>query len=347
MSRFARVDSIDRIRDFRVTLARFIEDTKAALAEAESEIAQASRWLSLEQTNYWKLQARKRAELLTRAKIELSRKQSIKTPSGGRYSCVDEKKALALARKRYEEAEQKTANVQRWLRRFEEETFEYKGQVQALMRAIEGDVPKALAFLDRAVQQLDAYTRITPPEGGSRATGEAEYVSVARPVPDGDETPDCRQLRERTPSRSNQDAALQCDDFPAWIENMVVPAEQVEAAADLGTKLEPPPAELRVTVAWTSGEVSGVYLERRKTLTGDDSGWHVGYVDDVTLEGLTACRLGDLLNRRPEWRELLGLPAGYLIALRPGRVMAVFDAEDHIVWPTHPPGVETGKTGGE
>ena len=74
--------------------------------------------------------------MVTRAKIALTQKKLTKTPLGGHYSCVDEEKALQLARRRLEEAETKLANVQKWNRRLDEEVFEYKGQVQALGRMV-------------------------------------------------------------------------------------------------------------------------------------------------------------------------------------------------------------------
>ena len=113
MSRFARVDSIDAIKELRITLCKFAETVGNGLDEAETEIRRTGLWLENEQKRYWKDECRKRAELLTRAKIELKKKKLQKTPLGGRPSCVEEEKAFKLAKRRFEESEQKLAEYRR------------------------------------------------------------------------------------------------------------------------------------------------------------------------------------------------------------------------------------------
>jgi hypothetical protein len=157
MRDFARVDSIDALKDFRVSLCKFADAIKVGLDEAESEIDRTAIWLKQDQYIHWKRQVRKYQELLTRARIELNRKQQQKTPLGGRYSCVDEKKALAVAKRRFEEAEQKLANVRRWTRQLEQETFAYKGVAQGLIQVVDADVPNALAQLDNMIAALESY----------------------------------------------------------------------------------------------------------------------------------------------------------------------------------------------
>jgi len=157
MRDFARVDSIDALKDFRVSLCKFADAIKVGLDEAESEIDRTAIWLKQDQYIHWKRQVRKYQELLTRARIELNRKQQQKTPLGGRYSCVDEKKALAAAKRRFEEAEQKFANVRRWTRQLEQETFAYKGVAQGLIQVVDADVPNALAQLDNMIAALESY----------------------------------------------------------------------------------------------------------------------------------------------------------------------------------------------
>jgi len=162
MRDFARVDSIDALKDFRVSLCRFADAIKVGLDEAEGEIDRTAIWLKQDQYTHWKGQVRKCQELLTRARIELNRKQQQKTPLGGRYSCVDEKKALAAAKRRFEEAEQKLANVRRWARQLEHEAFSYKGVAQGLMQAVDADVPNALAQLDNMIAALESYASSGP-----------------------------------------------------------------------------------------------------------------------------------------------------------------------------------------
>jgi len=162
MRDYAKVDSIDALKDLRVSLCKFADAIKAALEEAEGEIDRTAIWLKQDQNSYWKGQVRKYQELVTRAKIELNRKLHEKTPLGGRYSCVDEKKALAAAQRRCDEAELKLANVHRWARQLDQEAFTYKGVAQGLLQMVEADLPHALAQLDNMITALESYATSGP-----------------------------------------------------------------------------------------------------------------------------------------------------------------------------------------
>lgn len=186
MGEFARVDSIDALKDLRIALCKFGEVVRISLDEAEAEIKRVSVWLRQDQYKYWTAQVRKRTELMNRAKLALKRREEERTPLGGRYSCVDERKALALAKKRLEEAEEKLANVRRWVRDLEREAFTYKAAARGLAETVEAGVPRALATLDNMIVALEAYAGLRPPGevvsgpsgveelGGTRRAGEPE-----------------------------------------------------------------------------------------------------------------------------------------------------------------------------
>jgi len=211
MSQFARVESVEALQEFRVSLCKFAEAVQTGLVEADAEISRAGHWLRQDRDLYWKAEARKRAELLNRAKIALSQKKHTKTPLGGRPSCVEEEKAFAVAQRRYEEAQTKLASIKRWSRQLDEETFQYRGQVQGLTQAIDSDVPNALARLDRMMEALEHYLAATaapseaaPAEQATATSrwGEAELPSIARDTPE-EEDP---ATRGRPPRQVNADA---------------------------------------------------------------------------------------------------------------------------------------------
>jgi len=163
MSEFARVDSIELLKEFRAALFEFAEAVNVGLVEAETEIQRTAEWIKHEQSKYWKNQLYKRTELLTRAKITLKTKEQQKTPLGGRYSCVDEKKELAKAQRLLEEAEQKLNNVKRWETKLDEEAFNYKAVTQPLGQAVSSDIPRAVAQMDQIIDSLESYTSLTAP----------------------------------------------------------------------------------------------------------------------------------------------------------------------------------------
>lgn len=174
----AKVESIEALKQFRAALCTFLEKSRASLGEADTELGRIMDWLRQDRTSHWKAEIRRRTELVTRAKLALQSKQLSKTAGGGRPSCVDEEKALTLAIRRLEEAEQKAANTRRWLRKFDEEVFEYKGNVQGLTGALDADLPNAIAKLGRMLDALDAYTGITPGEATSAAPSAAPVADV-------------------------------------------------------------------------------------------------------------------------------------------------------------------------
>lgn len=179
MARNARVESIEGLRKFRVALCKFAETVRAGLDETEAEVQRTSFWLKQEQYNYWKGQAAKRAELYARAKSELTRKKGQKTPLGGRYSCVEEEKALAAAERKLAEAKQKLANVQRWNRQLDDERYSTQGVILGMSQATEVDIPVALAQLDNMITALEAYATAGPPSAQRSVAATAAAATPA------------------------------------------------------------------------------------------------------------------------------------------------------------------------
>jgi chromosome segregation ATPase len=164
MSQAAGVDSIEKLKEFRVALCLFIDAVGKALNEAEAEIQRTTIWLRHDQNSYWKAQITRRREQFSQAKNALNAKKLTRTPLGGRYSVVDEEQAVAITKQRLEEAERKLANVQRWARFFEDEVLDYKGQTQSLARSAEAELPGAIAQLDRMITALESYVALSVPE---------------------------------------------------------------------------------------------------------------------------------------------------------------------------------------
>ncbi len=198
MAETARVDSIEALKTFRASFLKFAESVRGGLGSAEFDIHRADQWLKQEQRAYWKGMIRKRTELVTRAKSALNQKKLYKSPMGGEQSCIEEEKALAVAKKRLEEAEEKAEAVRKWTQKLEQESFLFKGQVQAIARSLDVDVPNAAALLDRLLSSLEAYA--APSKTPSVGRGEPEATrdkpanaatSMSRgspaPVPTADE----------------------------------------------------------------------------------------------------------------------------------------------------------------
>ncbi|MFH1418704.1 MAG: hypothetical protein ABII12_10530 [Planctomycetota bacterium] len=203
MSRFARVESIEALMDFRASMCTFADTARSGLSGADAHIRKTLEWLKHEQHRYWKKEMRKRGEAVTQAKSALNAKKLYKTPTGGNYSCVEEEKALLAAKARYDEACRKFENVRRWIRDLEQERLLYKGQTQRASHAVDVGIPKAVAQLDKMIVALEAYVALAPPAGRRPSDGE----SVSRPAAAGEAPPSVARAGEHAPGDDEVDHA--------------------------------------------------------------------------------------------------------------------------------------------
>ena len=199
MGQFVRVESFAALQKFRTALCKCAERLAVGLDEADAELQRVDAWVKHDQAAYWKREGAKRAELYQRAKSDLARKKLQKTALGNRYSCVDEQKALARAERQLDEAKQKAANVRRWSRLLDEESFTYKAVAQGLGQAVALDLPNALAQLDNMLTALEAYADTATPQ-------------LQRSVADaGDEQHDVEAEAETPSNESDRAAENQAD----------------------------------------------------------------------------------------------------------------------------------------
>jgi hypothetical protein len=173
MAESARVESIEALQRFRAALSKFAETANVALADADGEVRRVMSWLEGEQDAHWRGEMRKRTEQVSRAMDAVRQKKLYKDSTGRQQSAVDEEKALAVAKRRLAEAEQKLANVRRYRGMLRKEMDQYKGSVQRLANAVQHDVPVAMGKLERMVVMLDAYVSLKA-EGGVDIRPEEE-----------------------------------------------------------------------------------------------------------------------------------------------------------------------------
>jgi hypothetical protein len=345
MTEFARVDAVEALKDFRVWLCKSADVAQAGLDEAEGEIQRTIIWLKQEQHTFWKGQVRKRAELVIRAKLELKRKQEQKTPLGGRYSCVDERRALAVAQRRLEEAERKLANTRRWARQLEEEAFSYQGNVRGLSQSIAIDVPNGVAQLDSMIAALESYISLRPPgEQTSVPTGPDENEmtreqETASGVLDFIKEPlviekKYKVLWKRVPDQEVRNRVTTGDSTLGSSGTYRVSEREQDMLARLDVERIEVNAGDKVVFARGVLDHARIYLARSDTTAQDDSGWYLGFADNTPVDGYDALRMGDLLAVRPDLRHALTLPAGYVVVFDGASVEMVFCRDGTCVWPT-------------
>lgn len=325
MGERANVDSIESLKSLRQTLVKFAEAANTALGEADSDVNRVINWLETEQVSRWQSQVRLRSDLVNKAKDALREKQLYKSPTGGRQSTVDEEKALKLAIRRLEEAEQKLASVRKYSRLIGREQHQFRGSIQRFGTVVQVDVPNARARLDRMIGQLEQYASTAPPgEVTSQAPAEQ---SMSRGS--GDAAGLIQTLRQRTRiARREQPADAPLDLPTSWGIAALV---ETDVAVVRRLELEALPAEhatmLLAADALTSPRV---YLERCPPATDrpDDSGWLIAPVQGQ-IGAVHAVSVWSVLALRPDLRDILRLPMSYLVIIeRDGMLSSLVDGDD-------------------
>jgi hypothetical protein len=184
MSHSARVDSIAALKRFRASLCQFAQAALVALEDVDMEMQRTQVWLQHERYPYWKAKVSDGTEAYVRAKQALNQRRLFeRAVEGVPSSCVDERKALRIAEQRLREAEQRFGRVRFWIEQMDRDLNDYKGRIKGLGSAVQVDVPKAMASLDRMVDSLEAYVALAPPEAPV-ATEPSPKQGVLWPAPE-------------------------------------------------------------------------------------------------------------------------------------------------------------------
>ena len=333
----AKIDSTDAIKQLRVALIKFAELGNVALSSADSDIDRVIGWLERDQASYWNNQYRKRAEAVTKAEDAVRQKRIFKGVDGTTQSVVDEMKALQIAKRKKEEAEQKLLAIKKNLQMLKKEAQLYKGRTQRLATAMQSDVPQAVHRLDNYMMHVESYLAVQT-AGGGIAPGQTEDF-MAQFAPSKRVGHD--KLRDQTPSPERRKAAKQWSPnspfdkpFDEWGTG---PAHDWQRAALAKLNIEKLPIDPdQKIVCYPDGwKQAKVYLERLEPAFDGDTGWYIGPyeppADNATVE-LISVRVGDIVGSRPDLVDLLSLPTGFLVVMDTGGLAAAVDPAGLDAW---------------
>ncbi|MCI0363134.1 MAG: hypothetical protein L0Y44_06025 [Phycisphaerales bacterium] len=161
MGDFAKVTSLDVIRDFKAAVIEFAEDGNQALSEAQSDVQRTIWWIQNDRSAHWQREIKKRTDKLNQAKAELFKKQLESNDT--RTSAIVERKNVAKWQAALDEAEQKLRNVKRWHQMLERELMIFKAGCAQVSTALAGDVPVAVGRIERMIMSLEAYVALAAP----------------------------------------------------------------------------------------------------------------------------------------------------------------------------------------
>ena len=175
MSSQASVRSIEALKDFRVALALYGEDTLGGLGGVDAEVRRTIHWLHNDRPYYWQDQIKRRREAVASAKAELFRRKLQKTADNS-PAMSEQKEKLRRADLALQDAERRLIMVRKWQPMFQQAVLEYKASVRRIRDLAAGDVPRAVNLLSRIIDALEAYVRESPPTSPT-ITGETSTAA--------------------------------------------------------------------------------------------------------------------------------------------------------------------------
>jgi hypothetical protein len=204
MSQFARVESVESLRELQVALVKFAESARSALTDADAELQHTLNWVQNEQRTYWQGQVQKRYQALMEAREGLRQKQLSRSSLQSKDSAAEERKALAMAQRNFDEAQAKAQATRAWGTKLAQEAILYRGMAQRLANQTDIRVPLAIGMLERSMQALATYLALEAPEAvrsPAAASGGERPAAVGlspagEALPDAAPTPDAKPRRD-------------------------------------------------------------------------------------------------------------------------------------------------------
>lgn len=214
MSEQVKVEDLEIFSQFRAAVVKFAQAAELSLSNADAQVSRTHSWLENEQTSYWQSQLRKRTEAATQARDAVRQKKLYKDSSGRQQTAVEEEKILKRCIAALEEAQNKLVAIRKSIPRLEKEAGLYRGGVSALGRNLTGEIPKAVALLDRLQARLFEYVQMesagfaggdssTPPPAGGMARG----ADAASPPADEKNTETASPDPGKVPSQASSQEA--------------------------------------------------------------------------------------------------------------------------------------------
>ena len=168
MSNQADVQSIDALKEFRVALALFSEDVLQALGGVDTELKRTAQWVHHDRRTYWQEQIKRRREQVTMAQSEVFRRKLQKT-SDYTPAMSEQKELLRKAEAALQDAELRLGLVKKWETAIQQTLLEYHSTTARIKNLSAGDIPRAIALLERMIVSLEAYVNVSSPSSsGSR-----------------------------------------------------------------------------------------------------------------------------------------------------------------------------------
>lgn len=176
----ANVTSVESLDRFRASLLVFMERAKLVVDEIGDETNRTRTWLQSDQRMFWVRELKRRNQVLDEAQAQLlSAKISALGEAGHSHQ-----KAVQRARIAVREAEDKLRAVKQWNQNFDSRVTPLTKQLGKLDNLIDGDLQRAVHFLEEAVRNLQEYAGVRRPASGSSSHIASSESPPTEPGPE-------------------------------------------------------------------------------------------------------------------------------------------------------------------
>lgn len=164
----AHITSVEALETFRNALIIFLEKANRALNEVGDQVGRMRTWTQFDQPNQWRLECRRRKQVLGQAEAELFSAML----SQWNENTAQLKITVKRRRDALEEAENKLRRAKKWALEFDQRVTPLVKKVETFQVILDQDMPKALAFLNNATELLHRYTESSGPKANPPALTE-------------------------------------------------------------------------------------------------------------------------------------------------------------------------------
>jgi hypothetical protein len=318
----ARIDSIDAIKQLRDFLCIVAKNLSSAVDEADFEMQDTLNWVKQDRFAHWKNEERARNEQLVKAKLALKAKQGMERMIGGHDSCIDEKKALTIAQRRFEEAQEKVKKIRTWIPRLEKECFDCRAALQGLSNFVRIDLPNRRVQLDDMICSLESYTQAAAPVIGplDAAVVDSGFARTFVQKSMQELAAELRKMTIAAMANSRQLARELPRLPPITIQDEIIPSiEQFGVDCDRNC------VAAYDRKAGSGGLICFEHLGQ--AINGIE--WFIG--SKPASNAVASCTIGELLRSQPGLEKIFSLPRCFLVTIENSKVKAVFDADNKIV----------------
>ena len=127
MAQAAKVTSIDAVGRMSAALQAFRAEAGSGLDDLQMEIQRGLQWIHHDCREYWSVEVRRASERVTEARLNLQQAMTYRRVADHQPTCIDEKRALAAAKRRLQIAQDKVQAVRHWARVIDRAVDEYRG----------------------------------------------------------------------------------------------------------------------------------------------------------------------------------------------------------------------------